>query len=282
MLDRRSLLQGSVAFGASSIFGQQSATASINSLRIGVMPTLSARIIATQYEPMQAYLKKKLETSIAISTASDVSNFFRNVQTDSYDVVITAPHVARLIQTQLGFFPIANFQPHAKCVLVTLKNSESFLNSLQKNPKIAHSDPASLLTIVADQWFEKKGLRSSVDFELTRIRSAENIGFSIIRGDATAGVMSMCSFLAHPVTIRDQLSVSQLIAEIPAFYIMAAPRLHSATTHKLQTLYASFSEKSNEGKEFEARTTFSIASMLDEKELAKMDMYIEKTKKLLA
>jgi phosphonate transport system substrate-binding protein len=147
MVDRRSILQGTAALGVMSSLPKVWATGT--QLRVGVMPTLGARIIATQYEPMQAYLSKRLETYVILSTAADVANFYRNIQAAQYDIVISAAHIARLIQTLHGFIPIANFQPDAKCVLVTLKGAESFLKSLKKKPQISHSDPASLLTFEA-------------------------------------------------------------------------------------------------------------------------------------
>jgi phosphonate transport system substrate-binding protein len=128
MVDRRSILQGSAAFGMMSSL--QNLWAARTQLQLGVMPTLGARIIATQYEPMQAYLSKRLQTSVTFSTATDVANFYRNIQSNHYDIVVSAAHIARLIQAQHGFTAIANFQPNEKCVLVTLKGAESFLTSL--------------------------------------------------------------------------------------------------------------------------------------------------------
>jgi phosphonate transport system substrate-binding protein len=280
MVDRRSLLQGSVALGFSS--GWQKALAGGAQFHVGVMPTLSARIIAAQYEPMQAYLSKKFESTVMLSTAPDVASYYRNIQADNYDVVVTAAHVARLIQTQHGFLPIANFQPNVKCILVTSKGSDSFLKSLLKIPQIAHSDPASLLTFEAEKWLEKQGLKAGTDFELNRVRSAENIGIAIVRGEASAGITSMNAFLAYPAAVREKLSVSQLISEVPAFYILAAPRVSPITIAKLTAHYSTFSEKSSEGKEFESRTTFRVAPILNEKELVKMDSYIDKTRKILS
>jgi phosphonate transport system substrate-binding protein len=280
MVDRRSILKGSAALGAMSSL--QRAWAAAVRIQVGVMPTVGARVIATQYEPMQAYLSKGLETTVTLSTAANVATFYRNIQADQYDIVITAAHIARLIQIQHGFIPIANFTPKAKCVLVTLKGEQSFLKSLLKKTQISHSDPASLLTFEAEKWLEKRGLKAGTDFELNRVHSAENIGFSIARGEASAGVMSLNSFLAQPLPMREKLSVAHLIAEIPAFYVMATPKTLQPDATKLMALYANFSDKSIEGKEFEARTTFRVGPSLNEKELIKMDSYLEKTRRIIS
>jgi phosphonate transport system substrate-binding protein len=280
MVDRRSILQSTAAFGAMS--GLQKVWATSTQLHIGVMPTLSARVIATQYEPMQAYLGKKLETTVKLSTAADVTSFYRNIQAEHYNIVISAAHIARLIQMQHGFVPIANFQPNVQCVLVTLKDSESFLKALRKKPQITHSDPASLLTFEAEKWLEKQGLKPGTDFEFTKVKSAENIGFSIARGEACAGVMSLNALLAHPATVSEKLSVAHVIAEVPAFYVMASPKISQGEVSKLITHYANFSDKSSEGREFENRTTFRVAPSLNEKELVRMDSYLEKTRSIIS
>jgi phosphonate transport system substrate-binding protein len=279
MVNRRAVLQSSMALGMMPSLTK--AMPSSNQFHVGVMPTLSARIIATQYEPLQAFLTKKLESSVMLSTAADVANFYRNIQADNYEIVITAAHVARLIQTQLGFTPIAKFQPKVKCVLVIAKGSDSFLRTLNRKPQVVHSDPASLITFEAEIWLEKQGLKSGVDFELTRVRSAENIGMAIARGDAGAGVMSLNAFYAQPQEVQDRLQVAQLISEIPGFYIMAAQKLAPAIARKVTSYFDLFSDKSREGKLFEERTGFIVTTAVDDTELARMDVFQDKTRKLL-
>jgi phosphonate transport system substrate-binding protein len=279
MVNRRAVLQSSIALGITP--GLAMAMPSSNQFHVGVMPTLSARIIATQYEPLQAFLTKKLESSVMLSTAADVANFYRNIQADNYDIVITAAHVARLIQTQHDFSTIAKFQPKIKCVLIIAKGSDSFLKTLKRKPQVVHSDPASLITFEAEIWLEKQGLKSGFDFELTRVRSAENIGMAIARGDAGAGVMSLNAFYAQPQDVRDRLQVAQLISEIPGFYVMASQKLAATTATKVRSYFALFSDKSREGKLFEERTGFIVTTTVNDKELASMDVFQDKTRKLL-
>jgi phosphonate transport system substrate-binding protein len=280
MVNRRSLLQGSIALGVSS--NLQKVLAAAKQLHVGVMPTLSARIIASQYAPMRAYLNTTLETEVILSTATDVSSFYRNIRSDSYEVVISAAHVARLIQLQHGFVPIANFQPKVKCVLVTLKSSTSYLKTLAAKPQISYSEPISLITFEGEKWLAKQGLKADIDYQLARVKSAENIGMSIVRGEAGAGIVSLNAFLSHPASIRDQLTVAHLIAEIPAYYIMASPRLTPSEMAKLTEVLNVFSAKSTEGKAFEEQTSFLVATRFNEKELANMDGFLDRTRKMLS
>jgi phosphonate transport system substrate-binding protein len=279
MVNRRALLQSSIALGL--LPSHAKAAGTNNQFHVGVMPTLSARIIATQYEPLQAFLGKTLERPVMLSTAGDVASYYRNIQADNYDIAITAAHVARLIQVQHDFTPLAKFQPKVKCVLITLKGNDSFLKILRHKPQLAYSDPASLITIEAEKWLNKQGLRLGIDFELTRVRSAENIGLAIARGDAGAGLMSLNAFMAQPKEIRERLAVAHLIAEIPAFYIMASQKLEPTIASKISTQFGVFSDKSPEGKVFEERTGFSVTTVVNEKELVSMDTFLEKTRKLL-
>jgi ABC-type phosphate/phosphonate transport system substrate-binding protein len=78
-MKRRELItKGTLALGLMSKF--HSVQAQSTPINIGVLPNVSARIIATQYEPVQNYLSSKLDRSITVSTAPDWTSFYRNAK----------------------------------------------------------------------------------------------------------------------------------------------------------------------------------------------------------
>jgi phosphonate transport system substrate-binding protein len=133
-------------------------------LQIGVLPNVSARIIATQYEPFQGYLTQKLERNVVVSTATDWAAFYRNTRADSYDVVVAAAHVARLMQVDLGMVPIASYMPNIKGLFVMPKSASDTSVQALKGAKLILANPASILAFESELWLDKQGLKVGSDY----------------------------------------------------------------------------------------------------------------------
>jgi phosphonate transport system substrate-binding protein len=279
-MNRRELIaRGTLAFGLFSKL--QAVHSQSKPLQIGVLPNVSARIIATQYEPMQSHLSQKLDRTVTVSTATDWSSFYRNAKADQYDLIVSAVHVARLMQVDLGLRPIASYQPNIKGLFVTTKANPDQSAKTVKGLQVAMANPASLVAFESERWFERQGLKLDSDYKVLKVRGDDSVGLTLIRGEAAGGIMSMGEFNSHPQPVRDQLKISQVFAEVPSFVVLTSPRISSELSTTFAKQLADFSELSSEGKLFEERTGFKIKASLNDKDLAAMDPFLEKTRRLM-
>lgn len=280
-MNRRDLLvKGALALAILSKF--QLAKGQSKPLQVGVLPNVSARLLATQYEPFQAHLTQKTDRQVIVSTATDWSSFYRNVKADQYDLVVSAVHVARLMQVDLGFRPLANYQPNVKGLFVTTKaNADKNVQGV-KGSQVALANPASLVAFEAERWFDRQGFKIEVDYKILKVRGDDSVGLTLVRGESAAGVLSMGEFNAHPPAIRDQLKIVQVFVEVPSFVVMASPRLTQDMTTTFAKQLADFSEASAEGKLFEERTGFKIKGSVNDKDLQAMDVFLDKTRRLIS
>jgi phosphonate transport system substrate-binding protein len=283
-MNRRELLKNGAL--ACSLLGSQSLTlssarAQAKPLQIGVLPNVSARIIATQYEPVQAYLSSKLERQISISTATDWASFYRNTKADQYDVVVAAAHVARLMQVDLGMAPVASYVPNIKGLFVMTKMTTDTSVQALRGSKLVLANPASLVAFESEQWLDKQGLKVGSDYSVVPVRGDDSVGLTLLRGDATAGVLSMGEFNQHPAAVKEQLRIVQNFTEVPSFVVLVHPKMLPASKSDLIKQFTNFSEMP-EGKTFEARTNFRVKTQINDKELAAMDVYLEKTRRLMS
>jgi phosphonate transport system substrate-binding protein len=251
-------------------------------LQVGVLPNVSARVLASQYEPFQANLSQKIDRQVIVSTAPDWSSFYRNVKADQYDVVVSAVHVARLMQVDLGLRPLANYQPNIKGLFVTTKaNAEKSVQAV-KGSLVALANPASLLAFEAERWFDRQGLKMDLDYKVLRVRGDDSVGLTLTRGESVAGILSMGEFNSHPIAIRDQLKIVQIFVEVPSFVVLASQRLSQEMGATFAKQLAEFSEASAEGKQFEERTGFKIKGNVNDKDLQSMDVFLDKTRRLIS
>jgi phosphonate transport system substrate-binding protein len=280
-VDRRQLLkQGSLAFGLVSSL--QTVTAQTRTFNIGVLPHASARTIATQYEPLQGYLGQKLDATVMVSSAPDWAAFYRNVKNEQYDLVIAAAHVARLMQIDLGLQMIASYQPKIKGLFITSSSQIAVSPLFIKGKPIALANPASLVAFEAEKWFEGYRMKAGVDYKLLEVRGGDSVGPSILRGETAAGIISQGDFQLQPNHVKSQLHIINTFAEVPNFVVLTSKRLSEAAGLSLSKQLHSFSESEQEGKTFQERTGFKITAQINDTDMKAMDVFLDKTRRLLA
>jgi phosphonate transport system substrate-binding protein len=280
-LEKRQLIkQGAVAFACLSEFA--SLAAQDRSLNIGVLPHLSARTMAEQYQPMYSYLSKAHNSVVSISSAADWNHFYKNVKSEQYDIVIAAAHVARVMQLELGLSPIASYHPNIKGVLIATRASGVSSPNQIKNKLIASANPAALVSFEAETWLEAKyHLRMGNDYQCVPVRGADSVAYALLNQQATAGIVCLSDLEVQPEIVKRQIAVVELFAEVPNFIVLSGRPRTSMETRLIGNQLRAFSESSPEGKTFEARTGFKIIRSPDEERMHGMDSYLEKTRSLL-
>jgi phosphonate transport system substrate-binding protein len=279
-MNRRELMtKSTLALGLISQF--KSLQAQNKTLHIGVLPNVSARIIATQYEPMQSHLSSKLERQVTISTAPDWASFYRNAKAEQYDVVVSAVHVARLMQLDLGMRPIASYQPNIKGLFITTKANPEQSPKAVKGNQVCLANPASLLAFEGERWLERQGFKLDTDYKVLKVRGDDSVGATLVRGESAAGILSMGEFNSHPPPIREELKIVQIFAEVPSFIVLTSPRFNAELSNNFAKQLGEFSELTAAGKLFEERTGFKIKPTVNERELLSTDAFVEKTRRLL-
>jgi phosphonate transport system substrate-binding protein len=251
-------------------------------VNIGVLPHVNARVIATQYEPMQQFLSHKLDARVMVSTAPDWSGFYTNTKNGDYDIVIAAANVARLMQIDLGLTPVACFHPKIQGLIVTHQHDSLQPTKSKLGARIAIANPASLVAIEAEDWLEKQGLRVGMDFQFVRVKGETSIGMLVAQKEATAGVMTSYGFQSQTREIKAQLQIHKTFAEAPGFVVLASRRFVQGLGKSLTEQLEEFSNTSLEGKQFTERSGFKILNQVNNKDLVSMDAYLEKTKRLIS
>lgn len=248
-------------------------------LEIGVLPNVSARVLATQYEPMQQYLQSALARKVAISSAPDWVSFYQRVGRGDYQVVVAASNVGRVMQKDIGYRPILAYQPKIPALFVTLAStSETSVAALVDGKQVALANPASLVALEGLAWLAGQGLRAGEHFATLRVRGEDSVGSVILRGTASAGIMSMGEFKSHPAEIREQLRIHTSFKEVPGFFVLLSPAVSADHENRIREALLEFSQSSDAGKQFFERSGFKAIVAIDERELTRLDAFNQQTR----
>lgn len=243
-------------------------------LTVGVLPTLSPRILLNNYQPFRAYLEQTLKRPVELVTATDFATFHKSTMAGDYDLVVTAAHLGRLAQTEGGYIPLATFTAANRAMLVTSRAAP--LKSIRdlRGHAVATLDRFALITSQAVLWLDMQGLREGTDFRLLETSSHNSSAYSVLSGESMLAIISPAGWGQMPANIRDGLQVFASLPAIPGLMLLANPRL-AREVPRLKSALLAFSPDLPEGKQFFEVTRYQGIREITPEDMKALDPYTQ-------
>jgi phosphonate transport system substrate-binding protein len=248
---------------------------------VGVLPIHSTRVLVERYEPLRAYLERALQQPVRIESAPDFARFHARTLRGDYDLAITAAHFARLAQKDLGFQPLAQFQPDHDALLVF--HADHPLHALRdlKGRQLAVIDRLAITVMATLNYLDEQGLDSDRDYKVSEHRTHASVAQSLISGVSAAAVTTSQGMLQMPEDMRRKLVVHKHIADIPAFVFLVKADLPRSQADRIRTLLLEFPREA-EGINFLGHTGYTAIRPATEAVMKRGDAYLRETRKALA
>jgi ABC-type phosphate/phosphonate transport system substrate-binding protein len=246
-LDRRDFVL-LLAAGAAAGFSPARAAAP---LKFGVVPYLTARRLATLYEPARDLFERELERPVLFSSAPDYAAHLERLRAREYDLVADSLPVARLAQREFGYVPIARTKVPLLPVLV-VPAAASGKDDLEafRGKTIAVSDRLAALTIVGLRYLRDNGLQPNRDVKVRVAGSHANAVQLVLAGEASAAVVSRTTLKQIDPALAAQLRVlRELPQALSAVVYTVAPQL-AARAGLLSRAFLDFAENAPPGRAF--------------------------------
>ena len=258
--------------------GAAQAPSSGSALTIGVLPNVSARILLTTYQPMREYFEAALARPVSIATATDFPTFSRRTLAGEYDLVVIAPNLGRVAQTDAGWQPLAIYEPGIPAVMVALKSNANDDPGQLRGKSLAMANPQSLVALVGLDWLRDQGLRNGQDFRTVLAANDDSLGVLLRSGDAPWAVMSMGEFNAKTPALRETLRIVSVVARLPGFLVMGHPRMPTELRDRLQSLILAF-PPTEPGRRFLSQSGFTGIRPVTQADLQFLDPYLDVTRR---
>lgn len=250
-------------------------------LEMGVFPYLSTRTVLELYQPVRDYLQQQLGRPVLLYTAPDFKSYVERTQQGKYDIVLTAPHFARLAQTEAGYLPIAMYSRGLHAIVVVNKDSKmSTLQNLE-GKTVATPSSLALVSMIGAKMFKDMGMVPNQDIFFKDVGSHNNVVYYVMRGDAVAGITESVTLQQMPEDLRKSVRVLATYTRMPHLMYLANPNLDQSYTRKIQSLLLRFPVDSEEGKKFIQKSGFGGIKKVGEADLKAMDPYQNDLKRML-
>lgn len=256
------------------------ALADMKPLRIGIVPSLSPRVLLKNYEYVRRYLARELQQTLELGTATDFRTFHKQVIAGEYDVVVTPAHFARLAQRETGWLPLATYKnAHRALLLVAASSSIESVEDL-RGTSIASPDPLALVSIQSRQWLSEKGLRPNRDYRLIDMPSFTNAVHAVLKQQAAVAVISPSSYQQLSEHLKNATRIFQTLPEVPAPIWIVNPK--SRIDHaRLKASLLQFTQEVPEGREFFQQNGYGGLRAVSPAQMQALDVYADEVKSLL-
>lgn len=244
-----------------------------NPLVVGILPTLSPRVLIGNYQPFRLYLERSLKRPVELVTATNFTVFHQGTIAGKYDLIVTAAHLARLAQMEAGYSPLTTYQSVNRAVLLTSQASP--LKSIKdlSGATVATLDRSALIVSQTVIWLQEQGLQLSKDYRLLETSSHNSAAYSVLSGESVLAIVSPAGLKQMPADIQGGLQVFATLPPLPALMWLANPRLESAVP-RLKSVLLAFSPTLAEGKEFFDKTGYMNMREITPEEMKSLDPYI--------
>lgn len=247
--------------------------ADIQPLVVGILPTLSPRVLLGNYQPFRIYLEQTLKRPVEMVTAKNFTVFHQNTMAGNYDVVVTAAHLARFAQMEAGFTPMSTYQSTNRALLMTSKAAPLKSMAQLKGQTLATLDRYALIVSQTVLWLEDKQLQLGKDYQLLETSSHNSAAYSVLSGESPLAIISPAGWKQIPADIQEGLQVVVSLPPVPALIWLTHPRVGNDAP-ALRSALLSFSPQLVEGKQFFDKTGYQHMREITAEEMKSLDRHV--------
>lgn len=250
-------------------------------LTFGLFPNLSPRTLATLYQPMRDFLEHELGRPVELATAVNFNAFTQRLLAREYDLVVAAPHLARLGQSEAGYRLLAHYeQPLQAYWVVPVKSNLQRLPDLA-GKRVAVPDRMALVTMLGLSLLSRAGLEADRDYRLIEARSHNNAAVTVLNGEADVAVIGSVPLSQLAGEMRAQLRIIGQSQAIPSQYFAVSDRLSEPDCARIEQALFKFAA-SPAGQKFLHQ--FAMHGLVKAKpnELKGMDAYAKQVRQMLS
>ncbi len=253
-----------------------------NGIEFGVLQTLSTHTILKTYQPMREYVEEKFGRPVALVTAPDYRTFLERTQRGEYTFVVTAPHFARLAQSEAGYVPMVRLTSELHAIVVVPHDSKILTLADLRNKRISTPDETALLTLLGKQMFLASGLEPGKTITIRAFPSVNSSTLAISNGDSDAAITAQTALNQMPENVRNSLRIIATSPAVPHMIYLANKNVPADEVERMTAILMEFSADTTRSEDFFKGTGFLGYVRPTDTEMKNLDPYVTELKRLLA
>lgn len=256
------------------------ATPAAKPLTVGLMPYLSTRTLLANYQPIALALEQSLKQPVLLLTAPDFDTFVRRVFDGEYDIVLLAPHYARLATKEYGYNALLQHKAPIRGVLISGRNAPLKSFDDLRGQIISVVDRSALIAVAGVLTLADAGLREGSDYRFVESVSHSSALHNTVSGRSRAALVSHSTLILAPEELQREAVVWREIATVPGQLYIAHNRVPTTRQQAVKAALLAF-EKTTDGQRFFEKTNHGGFREPNNQDNALLDRLLPETRRHL-
>ena len=215
---------------------------------LGIAPFIGTHQLLDIFGPMARHVESRMKRPVHLATAPDSRTFFGRSLAGEYDFVIVSPHVARLLEQDAGFSPLAGAGGRIASVMVVRRDAPIRTLADLRGKTIALHDPASLSAMLGRERLAWAGLVDGRDVVMRAATNMMTAIYSVTYGDKDGAIIGSGILHMLPAQVGQELRV---LAEVGSYdlagALLAHPRMDAGAAQAFSAHLRHYVEQSEQG-----------------------------------
>ncbi len=256
------------------VLSPTSAISDSNKITFGFLPYFSASKLIELHTPIVDHIQKKIGQEILMISAPNFKEFQKRTKDGKYDIIFTAPHMARLAELESNYQRVYMSTHRGRPIFLTKQNSGIVSIKDLENKKISLPPTRAINYHVALKALKEHGLVDKKNITVVETSSHSSALISLLNDQVSVAVMGNAPWNTYKKEYQSQVRVISTSADFPGFLVMANQNLPKTLVLEIQKIALNFT-KTDEGKNYLNRTGLEGLAPIDEKIMNELDPYVQ-------
>ncbi|NRR31500.1 PhnD/SsuA/transferrin family substrate-binding protein [Oxalobacteraceae bacterium] len=209
-------------------------------LRVGVLPYLSPRTLLLEFAPVREFLQQALQRDVQIHTAPTLARFLARTHNGDFDLVITAPHFARMAQREHGFLPLIAIRADFYALLLVPRDAPAQNLRELRGQALHLPNRLSYVSLKVEDFLLQRGIDVRYDLRPYYYSTDNNAILALARSGNGAAAAQRTVFDHMPAEISARLRILGSTQGALSLIVLAHPRSTGPQLRQLREALARF------------------------------------------
>jgi len=237
-------------------------------LTLGIFPYVSSSKLITHNKNLQKHINNTSQYKVSLVSANNVPTYINNLRKYTYDVIFSAPHLARYVEKKYAYQRIAMTTHHIRGIYLARKDSSIHSMSDLTGKKLSMTPAKSMLHQQVIKQLKEYDIIPGINIKLKTSKTHNNAIYDVLNNDSDAAVTGINLWKNLPLDSKKKLHQFSQTDPISGFIVLAKPDIAKASIKDLQELFLSF-KNTSAGKDY----IFNGFKLITDQDMEALDTY---------
>lgn len=211
-----------------------------NSLTLGIFPYVSTSKLITHNNIIRQHINNTTKYNISLVSSKNIPTYIRNLKEFKYDIVFSAPHLARYIEKNYHYKRIVMTTHDIKGIYISKKESPIAAISDFKGKVVALTSPKTIIHQMAMEHLIENGIDPEKDITIKPVKTFNNAIYDVLNNYSDVAVTGIKIWKKMPGKIKNKLKIISQTKPTAGFMILARPTMKQSTLSAIQSSLLAF------------------------------------------